>query len=506
MKKIVGIIILGLLIISTLPVESSINQTLQDIKKLSSNSEPPSEEWIRAYGGNRIDWGNCVHQTSDGGYIVSGTYGRNTWSLWYCYFYVMKTDANGIEQWRKVYGTYNMEHVAKYIQETSDGGFIIAGYEGVAGIYDAIVQKLDASGNLIWSKAFGDEDFFDQAYWVEELTDGGYIITGCTQSFGANNTDVLLIRLDTNGETVWIKTFGYGGSDSGYCVIESADGGFIVVGTTDPDMYNPDVWIIKTDLDGNIIWDKTFGGADWEEAYMIQQTYDNGYILVGTTASFGAGSNDILLFKIDAYGNNEWMKTFGGSESDSGYSVQETKDHGYFITGEITNPISQLPDIYIIKTDSDGNNEWTKTIDNHAGEDHAYFGQPTNDDGYIITGYTGDYIMEQSDIFLIKLGKNGGDVNVDIKIKGGLGIKMQITNTGTIDITELTWTINVLSENGKINKQINGTIPVLAVGESKTVSSGTFFGYSLLLIRASAGITQQMSMGQQFLLFTILEK
>ena len=107
--------------------------------------------------------------------------------------------------------------------------------------------------------------------------------------------------------------------------------------------------------------------------------------------------------------------------------------------------------------------------------------------------------MEQCDIFLIKLGKNGGDVKVDIKIKGGLGIKMQITNTGTIDITTLTWTINVLSENGKINKQINGTIPTLAVGESTTVSSGPFFGYGLLLIRVSAGITQQMYNGTTIL-------
>jgi hypothetical protein len=271
-------------------------------------------------------------------------------------------------------------------------------------------------------------------------------------------------------------------------------------------MYNVDVWMIKVDINGNIIWDKTFGGAEWEEANMIQQTYDNGYIIVGTTASFGVGSNDVLLIKTDVNGNSEWMKTFGGSDSDLGYSVQETKDKGFFITGETTNAITQFPDIYLIKTDSDGNNEWIKTIDNHGGEDHALFGQPTNDDGYIITGYTGDCMMEQSDIFLIKLGKNGGDVNVDIKIKGGLGIKMQITNTGTIDIIALTWTINVLSENGKINKQINGTITTLAVGESITVSSGLFFGYGLLLIRVSAGITQQMTMGQQLILFTIFEK
>lgn len=483
-----------------------ISASAQNINKTSLNNEPPGVEWIQAFGGNRIDWGNCVHQTSDGGFIISGTYGRNAWSFWYCYFYVIKTDANGIEQWRKVYGTYDMEHVAKYIQETSDGGFIIAGYEGVGGKYDAIVQKLDSSGNLIWSRTFGDTDFFDQAFWIEELTNGGYIVTGCTQSYEANNTDVLLIRLNSNGEAIWIKTFGYEGTDIGNCVIETMDNGFIVVGSTDPYMYNPDVWMIKIDGNGNMVWDKKFGGAEWEEVYMIQQTYDNGYIMVGTTASFGVGSNDIFLLKTDTMGNSEWMKTFGASDSDFGYSVQETNDRGFFITGETTNSTTQLPDIYLIKTDSDGNSEWIKTIDNHGIEDHAYFGEPINDGGYIITGYTGDCIMEQSDIFLIKLGKNGGEVKVDIKMKGGLGIKMQITNTGTIDITALTWTINVLSENGKINKEIKGIIQTLIVGETKTVSSGFFFGYNPLLIRVSAGITQQMAMGQQLIVFTIIEK
>ena len=113
--------------------------------------------------------------------------------------------------------------------------------------------------------------------------------------------------------------------------------------------------MIKTDTNGNIIWSKTFGGIDWEEAYMLQQTDDNGYIIVGTTASFGVGNNDVLLIKTDVNGNNEWTKTFGGSDSDVGYSVQETNDKGYFITGETTNPITQLPDIYLIKTDSAGN-------------------------------------------------------------------------------------------------------------------------------------------------------
>jgi hypothetical protein len=498
--KFVGIIVCMLVCVPIITVSA------QDIKTTSISTDPPGEEWIRAYGGNRIDWGNCVRQTSDGGFIISGTYGRNAWSFWYCYFYVMKTDANGIKQWEKVYGTYNMEHVAKNIQETHDKGFIIAGFEGTGGSYDAVVQKLDASGNLLWSKTFGEPDVFDEAFWVQELTDGGYIVTGCTQSFGANNTDVLLICLDSAGETIWIQTLGGDGNDAGNSVLETADGGFVLVGTTDSSLSNADVWMIKTDANGNIIWSKTFGGIDWEEAYMLQQTDDNGYIIVGTTASFGAGNNDVLLIKTDVNGNEEWTKTFGGSDSDVGYSVQETSDKGYFITGETTNPTTQLPDIYLIKTDTTGDEEWIKTIDNHDGEDHAFFGQPTNDGGYIITGYTGDYIMEQCDAFLIKLGKNGGDVKVDIKARGGFGIKMQITNTGTMDISTLTWTINVLSENGKINKQINGTIPTLAVGESSTVSSGLFFGFGLLLIRVSAGITQQCTIGQQLLIFTLFEK
>lgn len=183
-----------------------------------------------------------------------------------------------------------------------------------------------------WEKILGGDET-DIGYSVQQTTDGGYIIAGETYSFGVAVSDVYLIKTDATGEEVWSKTFGSTRYDRGKCVRQTTDGGYIVAGSMEPSGPGTDVYLIKTDANGDEIWSKTFGGGDYDYGESVQQTDDGGYVIVGYTQSFGAGNADVYLIKTDANGDEIWSKTFGGSGYDVGYSIIQTDNSGYIIVG-----------------------------------------------------------------------------------------------------------------------------------------------------------------------------
>jgi uncharacterized delta-60 repeat protein len=270
--------------------------------------------------------------------------------------WVMKTDANGIEQWNKIFGG-NGNDRAYAVQQTSDGGYVIAGWTSSygAGSADAWLIKTDADGNMLWDKTFGGSAWED-AYSVHQTSDGGYILAGFTYSFSAGGSDVWLIKTDADGNMLWDKTFGGIGLDVAYALQLTSDGGYILSGDTNSyGAGSSDFWLIKTDADGNMLWDKTFGGANDDEAYAVQQTSDGGYILTGFTYSHGAGSSDFWLIKTDADGNMLWDKTFGSEGLDWAWAVQQTSDGGYILAGYTTSYGAGSFDVWLIKTDANGN-------------------------------------------------------------------------------------------------------------------------------------------------------
>ena len=405
-KKIVGILICTLMIAATvLPVAGT------GIKNPKSSSFRPAIGWEKTFGGNKIDWGCCVQQTFDGGYIISGTYGRNTWSPWQGYCYLLKINALGNEEWSQTQEVNDCwEVVGQCVQQTDDDGdgdkddgYIIAGYTGFTWQIDVYLAKTDVDGETVWTRTFGKFEVFDRSNSVQQTTDGGYIIAGCTQSYGAGGSDVWLIKIDADGNEEWNQTFGGADLDSGNSVQQTSDGGYIIVGDTDSFGVEGDVYLIKTDASGNEKWSQTFGGIGWDGGYSVQQTTDDGFIITGWYTT-NAGDHDVYLIKTDASGNEKWSQTFGGNNADEGYSVQQTTDGGYFITGYYnTHPVDWLPDVYLIKTDADGNEEWQHTLDKDGAEDVGYCGKQTSDKGYIITGHTGIYLDEAYDVWVIKL-------------------------------------------------------------------------------------------------------
>jgi len=359
-------------------------------------------QWQKTFGGSSYDEGCFVQQTKDGGYIIAGStssFGAGSNDV-----YLIKTDTNGILQWQKTFGGRSNDS-GKSIQQTADGGYIITGetLSFGAGRSDVYLIKTDPNGNLQWQKTFGGGDW-DDGYSVQQTADGGYIIAGGTWSFGEGNWDVYLIKTDPNGNSQWQKTFGSRDADAGYSVQQTSDGGYIIAGSTlSFGAGSCDGYLIKTDSNGNSQWQKTFGGSKRDYGLSIQQTADGGYIIAGGTNSFGAGEEDVYLIKTYPNGDRQWEKTFGGSKWERGDSVQQTSDGGYIISGTTRSFGAGSYDVYLIKTDPNGDSQWEKTL-GESLEDWGRSVHQTADGGYIIAGRSKSFGGGRTDVYLIKLG------------------------------------------------------------------------------------------------------
>jgi len=292
----------GLVFLLLLPVLTLFTIVLSDPQFILGVSARVSGDvqWVKTYGGSKSDWAESVQQSSDGGYIVAG--GTYSFGAGGCDIYLIKTDSSGNEQWEKTFGG-SLDDWATSVQQTSDGGYIIAGPTSSfgAGGDDVYLVKTDFGGNEQWEKTFGGS-LDDWATSVQQTSDGGYIITGDTYSFGAGMTDVYLVRTDSSGNMLWYKTFGgsrYG--DSAFSVQQTSDGGYIIAGDTSSFGDGKRVYLVRTDSSGNMLWYKTFGGSGHDEAFSVQQTSDGGYIIAEDTYSRPlAGSGDVYLIKLSA--------------------------------------------------------------------------------------------------------------------------------------------------------------------------------------------------------------
>ena len=377
-----------------------------DIKKTRQiselNQDIPQEIWNKTFGGTALDWGWCVQETSDNGLIIAGetaSFGSGGLDAW-----LIKTDSDGNELWNKTFGG-PLKDGGRSVQQTSDGGYIIGGYADSYGYpsHDVWLIKTDNDGNQQWHSIYGGVAS-DGAFTVRQTTDDGYVALGYTDSFGAEYHDAWLIKTDSYGNEEWNQTYGTSEWEVGYSVEQTNDGGYIIVGTTESyGSGGQDAWLIKTDSYGNEEWNKTYGGAnnDWGSAVCI--TDDGGYLITGDTRSYGPGGYDIWLIKTDKSGNEQWKRVYGDSSSDdTGYSLKKTSDGGYVVSGTKTSFSSQLTDIWLIKTNINGEMQWNLTFD--GGDDEwSYSVDEVSDGGYVVTGLTNSYGVGNYDLWLIKV-------------------------------------------------------------------------------------------------------
>jgi len=367
------------------------------------------------------------------------------------------------EEWNKTFGGSEYDRPA-FGQPTSDGGYIITGMTRSfgSGGSDIWLVKTDAYGNKLWDKTFGGSET-DYAESVIETNDKCYVITGSTYSFGSGISSLFLIKVDSNGNKLWEKFFGGDSVERGRSIQLVSDGGYIITGETwSYGSGGVDIWLIKTDANGNKIWDRTFGGSGNEFGNCVQQTIDGGFILVGTTDSFSTDLTEIWLIKTDANGNEIWDKTFGESIDFFGNSVQQTIDGGYIITGG-KDVYYGYSDLLLIKTDSYGNKIWDETFPG-PGEDIGNSVQQTTDGGYIITGTTtgGDnfdpLLLKTDDkgnkMWEKKLGKrNYGDDDMGVSVQQTLdGGYILTASTSSFGAGELDFWLVKIRGNEPPNK------------------------------------------------------
>ena len=267
--------------------------------------------------------------------------------------------------------------------------------------------RTDSIGDTLWTRKYGGSDY-DNGISVQQTSDGGFVVVGWTQSFGAGSRDVYLIKTNSIGDTLWTRTYGGTGDDRGYSVKETQDGGYIIGGFTKS--YGAglaDIYVIKTNSLGFPTGARTFGNADEDRGYSIQETSDGGYIITGYIGSFGSVERDIYIIKTDAVLDTVWTLKRDILGYDEGYSIQETSNGGYIITGctncnSLSNSI-----VFLMKIDTLGNPLWIRPFTGTSGS-WGYSGQQTTDGGYVITGYTNYGVNGWlTDVYLIKTDGDG---------------------------------------------------------------------------------------------------
>ena len=362
--------------------------------------------FFKTLGGNGTDWTHSLEATPDGGYIAAG--GTKSVGVGDFDILLAKFDETGDLTWTKVFGGNNRDY-ASPIRLTADGGYILTGNTRSfgAGNRDILLAKLDGTGNLSWAKVFGGNGR-DYSGSIQPTTDGGYIIVGSTNSFGAGDYDVLLAKFDGLGNLNWAKTLGGNSTEYGRSIQLTIDGGYIVLGSTESfGAGNRDILLAKFDGLGTLSWAKVCGGNNSDYATSILQTTDGGYIITGYTESFGAGEKDVLLAKFDEIGTLSWANVFGGNNSDHSNAILQTTNGDYIITGYTESFGAGNGDLLLTKFSGEGTLSWATVFGGNSSFDAGLSLQLTADNGYMVAGNTGSFGVGGDELLLAKFNANG---------------------------------------------------------------------------------------------------
>jgi len=417
-----------------------------------SNSQPEGEvSLVQIYGGTKNDSGQSVVATLDGGYAILGYTQSNDGDITDKQdesfdYWLLKFNVENELQWQKTYGGSADERGNDIIQ-TQDGGYAILGFSfssdgdltANAGLQDYWLAKLDASGTISWQKSFGYQGS-DSGISVLQTNDQGYLITGVldiTASGGEGNTsrnssrhaggDYWTLKLNSSGDIEWSKYFGGNFTDTPESVIQTEDNGFIIVGgsdSDDTDISNNigayDFWVIRISETGNLVWEKSFGGDQIDEARAIVKSSDGNYMIAGDTRSNDndisnlIGAADLWLIKISPNGDLLWEKTIGGTNFDVARAMVKTEDNGFLLAGSSRSDDADVSenkgqnDAWALKVDSQGNLQWEATIGG-SNIDFGYSIAELNDTSIILVGDStssdGDIIENNgfTDLLLIKI-------------------------------------------------------------------------------------------------------
>lgn len=385
-------------------------------------------DFAKTLGGSLNESAQSIVKTTDGGYAILGhtqsTDGdvENKTNASFD-FWLLKFNSDDKLQWQKTYGGSDDDRGLDIIQ-TQEGGYAILGYSKSTdgnvtenmGANDFWICKLDSSGNITWQKSYG---FLgaDIGYALTETNDNGYLITGVldvSASGGQGNSkslntqhaggDYWAIKLNTNGDKEWSKFFGGTFTDTPYDVVQTQDNGYLIVGSSDSDDVDIkgnqgtyDFWVVKISESGNLLWEKSFGGSQIDEAWGVLASNDGNFIIVGDTRSNDKdvtnnnGAADAFVIKITPNGDLIWRKSFGGTSFDTARSISKSNDGGFLISGSSRSSDGDVlknngqNDAWVFKINNIGDLEWQKTMGG-TNVDLAFDAISLNDDSTIVVG------------------------------------------------------------------------------------------------------------------------
>jgi hypothetical protein len=365
--------------------------------------------WEKLFVKSSTDVFRSVQEVPSGGFIAAGYTAQ--WSSNDTDGFVVRLKSSGDTLWTRTFNGGKKDLFYKVIN-TSDGGFVLCGYSSsfsTQGDEDAYYLKLDVNGNELWHFTYGGSSK-ERAQDIIQTADGGYAFCGYTNSgTGAQGFNSFLVKTDANGNVLWDMKYGGNGYDDANSLKEILPSGdFIMAGqsTTTGGLGLGDIWLVRTNSSGVQSWTQNIGTSLNDNAEYLQLAAAGGFIICGSTEGIGAGSDDGYLVKTNDSGTVEWFKTFGGSSPEDFHRVENTSDGGYILTGTTQSNAAVISNIWLVKTDANGDSSWAYTFggDNH---DHGYSGEQTSDGGYILCGYSASFGFNYEDALVIKVDGNG---------------------------------------------------------------------------------------------------
>ncbi|MCC6486952.1 MAG: hypothetical protein IT364_05575 [Candidatus Hydrogenedentes bacterium] len=361
--------------------------------------------WVKTYGAEGVDELPGLTRTHDGGFLLGGTTesagagGRD--------FYIVKTDNLGNEVWSNTFGGILRED-GEPVLDTSDGGYLIAGFTTTfgAGDTDMYLVKTDAAGNKDWSRTYGGPEG-EKVFDIESAFDGGFALGGYTESFGAGQTDMYLVKTNRKCRVQWSKTYGWATDERAYGMDQCAAGGYFLAGNSiRADAVHMDIYVVRTDVDGVEIWGETYDAGGSATASAVTETSNGGCLVTGRTYDYDVGEYDIYVIKLEADGDTEWSRILGGAYDDRAYAGHETADGGYIVVGTSEDRTCTKNDMYIAKLNAVGAPVWSTKIGG-SENDTPFNVLELPEGGYVIAGSTESFGAGSSDGILVKITPSG---------------------------------------------------------------------------------------------------
>ncbi len=355
----------------------------------------------KAIGGTANDQAYDLIRAIDGAYVAAGeTVDPNTFDL---NMFLVKFTAQGDTVWTRSIGADLRDETAASIRQTSDGGFVLCGTGQSFGpdASNIVIVKTDDEGAVSWTKTFG-ASAIETGKMAQQTADGGYIVLGTSEVIGAPS-DICLIKTDPDGDTTWTRILSVGPDcyDVANAIVQTNDGGYLITGVENEPGVFGGMSVIRTDANGDVLWAKCFNGSN--AGYSMKQTSDGGCVVLGThyTTNF-----DLYLAKLDAQGDTSWTRSFGGTDAEDGASVVETNDGGFIIAGGTRSFGAGLKDAYLVRTDVNGDLSWSRAY-GIGNFDLAFAARSTDDGGFMAVGQTNSFGPGQSSMYVIRTDASG---------------------------------------------------------------------------------------------------